>query len=593
MTNQKNPIKDSNKTCYIGLSTTYHDPALTIIDEHGAVIFAEATERYLQHKRGLNCYPDSLTRIADLISLYCNDASDFVIARNWNKRRPWYELMWWIAGYFNPAGLSKTKHNKLSTFLPKYKLLHMLACQKYSMSSGGMNLVRIIREIRPGSNIRVLDFNHHLCHAAAACYSSPFDNAACVIIDSFGDRGSSAFYTYANGRIELVSEISGIESLGFYYMRLTELCGFNWIKGEEWKVMGLAAYGRVDNEVYALLESMLAVQGLALKQSVSDIRSGFTKLQQLISTNHIKTQDIAHTGQRFFEKIMLTLLNNYSRQVDSNNLVLGGGCLLNSTLNGKILAETLFRSLHIPSAPGDDGSALGAAYLAYKYTFPEQPVKPNTLSPYLGSTINQKTLQRFIEYGQQENVFHYPHNIAEETAKLLARGALTGWVQGRAEFGPRSLGNRSILADPRQADMRDKINSRVKFREEFRPFAPSVLHEYGDVYFENYQESPYMERTLKFKKSVQDKVPAVVHVDGTGRLQTVKHEWNPQFYALIESFRTLTAIPILLNTSFNVMGKPIIHSVEDAVSVFYTSGLDVLVIDDYMIVKPGFLESQT
>ena len=193
-----------------------------------------------------------------------------------------------------------------------------------------------------------------------------------------------------------------------------------------------------------------------------------------------------------------------------------------------------------------------------------------------------------LKFGQQSNVFHFPQSIAEETAKLLAEGALVGWFQGRAEFGPRSLGNRSILADPRQASMRDKINSRVKFREEFRPFAPSILDEYGDEYFENYQQSPYMERTLKYKKAVCHKVPAVVHVDGTGRLQTVKYEWNPRFYQLIEAFRQITDIPVLLNTSFNVMGKPIIHSVEDAVSVFYTSGLDVLVIDDYMIVKPDF-----
>jgi carbamoyltransferase len=193
-----------------------------------------------------------------------------------------------------------------------------------------------------------------------------------------------------------------------------------------------------------------------------------------------------------------------------------------------------------------------------------------------------------LKFGQQSKVFHFPQTIAEETAKLLAKGALVGWFQGRAEFGPRSLGNRSILADPRPASMRDKINSRVKFREQFRPFAPSILDEYGHAYFEDYQQSPYMERTLRFKKTVYDKVPAVVHVDGTGRLQSVTSQWNPLYYQLIEAFRRMTDIPLLLNTSFNVMGKPIVHSVEDAVSVFYTSGLDVLVIDDYMIVKPDF-----
>ncbi|HFD13081.1 MAG TPA: nodulation protein nolNO [Crenotrichaceae bacterium] len=585
MANQKN----QNKTCYVGLCTTYHDPAIAIIDDQGAVLFAEATERCLQYKRGLNCYPDSLTQISELISHYAENVTDFVIARNWNKQRPWYEIMWWLAGYFSPAGLTLSRHKKLSTFLPKYKLLHMLACQKYSMAGGGLNLVRMLRELKPDAHISIVDFNHHLCHAAVACYSSPYEHAACVIVDSFGDHGSSAFYQYNNGKIKRVKEISGIESLGFFYMRLTELCGFDWIKGEEWKVMGLAAYGEVNAEVCALLKPMLAVRGLGFKQNLAAIHSGFPKIEQLIEDKSIQIEDIACTGQHVFENFMLALLNHFSSRSGSNNLVLGGGCLLNSSLNGKILAETAFQSVHIPSAPGDDGTALGAAYLAYQQDHPHAQWNAQTLTPYLGSSIDTHALQRLLKFGQHSQVFHYPQTIADETAKLLAQGALVGWVQGRAEYGPRALGNRSILADPRQGSMRDKINNRVKFREQFRPFAPSILDEYGDKYFENYQQSPYMERTLKFKEQVCEKVPAVVHVDGTGRLQTVKHHWNPRFYQLIEAFRTATGIPLLLNTSFNVMGKPIIHTVEDAVSVFYTTGLDVLVIDDYMIIKPEFM----
>jgi carbamoyltransferase len=175
--------------------------------------------------------------------------------------------------------------------------------------------------------------------------------------------------------------------------------------------------------------------------------------------------------------------------------------------------------------------------------------------------------------------------VARRAAELLANGKIIGWVQGRAEFGPRALGNRSILADPRPADMKEKINARVKFREEFRPFAPSILHEHGDEYFHDYQESPYMERTLTFREEVRDRVPSVVHVDGTGRLQTVRKEWNPRYYELIEEFFRLTGVPLILNTSFNVMGKPIIHSVEDAIAVFYTTGLDALVIEDMLVQK--------
>jgi carbamoyltransferase len=200
--------------------------------------------------------------------------------------------------------------------------------------------------------------------------------------------------------------------------------------------------------------------------------------------------------------------------------------------------------------------------------------------------VSDEALRRLERSATGLVVRRYPETIASEAASVLAAGRLLGWVQGRAEFGPRALGNRSILADPRDPGMKDRINRLVKFREEYRPFAPSVLEGYGEGYFLDYQDSPYMERTLHFRPEAALRVPAVVHVDGTGRLQTVKREWNPRFWELIEAFRGLTGVPLVLNTSFNVMGKPIVHSVEDAVAVFLTTGLDVLVIEDLMLAKP-------
>jgi carbamoyltransferase len=190
-----------------------------------------------------------------------------------------------------------------------------------------------------------------------------------------------------------------------------------------------------------------------------------------------------------------------------------------------------------------------------------------------------------VKFSGFKKLEYLPRRIHEQTAQLLAQGQIIGWIQGRAEFGPRALGNRSIVADPRPRDMKDKINRRVKFREEFRPFAPSILDENGAEYFVNYQTSPYMERTLLFRPEVRKKVPAVVHVDNSGRLQSLKRSWNPRYYDLVFSFYKLTGIPLILNTSFNIMGKPIIHSVEDALGVFLTTGLDALVIDDYLIQK--------
>lgn len=573
---------------YIGLCTTYHDPAVAIVNPQGDVLFAEATERYLQYKRGLNCEPDSLARVAKLLETYCNPNADFVIARNWSKRRPFYEKFCSLANYFSASGLLRPRFENLSTFMPKYKLFHMLACQKYSIARGGISLVRKLRETHPKSKISILDLNHHLTHAAAACCASPFDEAACMVVDSYGERGANALYRYRNGRVDLVKEIHGIESLGFYYMKLTELCGFDWIKGEEWKVMGLAPYGSLNQEVLNIFRSMLSVNRCTLKQNLQSIHRGFAKLDQLISKSRLDSSDLAHTGQHFFASTMESLLANFYQLGISENLVLGGGCALNSSFNGNILARTPFRSLYIPSAPADDGTALGAAFVALSRDFPDYKPKQSILTPYLGSTISKSTLKRFLKFGQTPNAKNLPKTICEETSKLLAQGALVGWIQGRAEFGPRSLGNRSILADPRQASMRDRINSRVKYREKFRPFAPSIMHEYGGEYFEDYQESPYMDRTLKFKEAVRAKVPAVVHIDNSGRLQSVKHEWNPRFYELIANFHRITGIPLLLNTSFNIMGKPMVHSIEDALSVFFTTGLDALVIDDYLFVKPAF-----
>jgi carbamoyltransferase len=295
--------------------------------------------------------------------------------------------------------------------------------------------------------------------------------------------------------------------------------------------------------------------------------------------------DCAFTGQLIFEEKMEQLLTNLAKLGVSKNLVLSGGCALNSSMNGKIVERTPFENLYVFCAPADDGNALGAALLAYNKDHPGKLPTGRERTPYLGSTMSEEKRDHLRRFGNFARHSTWPGKIHEKAAQLLADGKIIGWVQGRAEFGPRALGNRSILADPRRPDIKNRLNDRVKFREEFRPFAPSILHEYGPEYFENYQESPYMERTLRFKADVVERVPGVVHVNRTGRLQTVKREWNEKYYALIEAFYRITGIPLLLNTSFNVMGKPIVHSVEDAIAVFSTCGLDALVLEDDLIEK--------
>ncbi len=579
---------------YIGLSVTYHDPALAIMNDRGEVLFAEATERYLQNKRAMNCEADPLLHIKDLLTKYCPAPKEFIIASNWLRQRPVYEKIVAALGCLTASGLKKTGIKRLRSPLKNYQLHHMIACQRNNIASAGLNLVRIISEYYPDCTIRFTDYHHHLSHAATACYSSPFSECACAVIDSFGENGAMGFYHFKDQKLTCLYENRGTGSIGFYYMKLTELCGFDWLKGEEWKVMGLAAYGKLNTELYELLQSTISINGFACTHRDKNLFSQIKALQkyQRQSGDPIEqAADLAFTGQYFFAELMGRLLQHLQQLSGCTNLTLGGGCALNSAFNGQIKHCTDFTQVFIPSAPADDGTALGAAWLALHENQPgfrlNRQGENKLLSPYLGSSINEESIQRLLCYHGALIIQHLPGQICEATAERLAQGQLIAWVQGRAEFGPRALGNRSILADPRHAATQDKINHNIKFRESFRPFAPSVLHEYADDYFEDYQESPYMDKTLRIRQSMQNKIAAVCHVDGTGRLQTVKKAWNPRFYSLIDCFYQLTDTPMLLNTSFNVMGKPLVHSLEDALSVFLTTGLDALVINDYLISKEG------
>ncbi len=578
-------------TYYIGLSVTYHDSALAIVDEEGEVLFAEATERYLQNKRALNCEPDQLFRLPELLKRYCPHPTKFVIATNWRKNRPLYENIVKQLGVLTAPGLLKTGIKKLLSPLPNYQLHHMMACQRSSIERAGLNLVRIIREYHPDCPITFKDYDHHLTHAAIACYGSPFAEAACAVVDSYGEHGALAFYRYRNRKLEPLHEAKGLgkASIGLYYMKITELCGFDWLKGEEWKVMGLASYGKLNLKLYELLNSVITVEGLDSKHPGAGF---FEKLAELdgfkmkSTGSTMEMADLAFTGQAFFADLLSRLLNRLHEQTQCDNLTIAGGCALNSAFNGQIIQRTGFRHVYIPPAPADDGCALGTAWLAFHDDCYQQNRPTKQLLPYTGSLVESEAIDRLLQFNRSFTIRHLPETICQETARLLAEGKLVGWIQGRAEYGPRALGNRSILADPRTREMQDKINETVKFREMFRPFAPSVLHEFADEYFEDYQESPYMDKTLKIRQAKQEKIAAVCHVDGTGRLQTVKKEWNPRFYELIEQFYRLTQVPVLLNTSFNVMGKPLVHSLDDALTVFMTTGLDVLVVNDYLITKP-------
>ncbi len=582
------------KTYYVGLATTLHDPALAIVSPEGEILFAEAAERYLQNKRAINCEPDPLLRIGELLETYCDPKARFAVARTWSPRYTRFPL--WVSlagalGFVQARSLTRFKLDKTAAWLllERHRLLHLLLCSISSRVKAGANLVTTLRRTYGNRNVVFYDFEHHLTHAATACYTSPFEQAACLIVDGHGERGTISFFQYQKPEIRLLKQHRGPESLGALYMLVTELCGFSSLKGEEWKVMGLAPYGKHDEAIARLLGALArpAKNGIRYPSPcrVRELVLALQPYARVAGTDALAMADLAHTWQAYFCQLMDALLAQMHALAPSGDLVFGGGCALNSSYAGTILGHLPFQRLYIPSAPADDGNALGAALLAYRRENPGAPLPAISASPYLGSEISRGALKRLIELGQIPRARLLPGSVHLEAAKLLASGKILGWVQGRAEFGPRALGNRSILADPRDPAMKARLNAKVKFRESFRPFCPSILHQHGPAYFCDYQESPFMERTLRFREEVKDKVPAVVHVDGTGRLQTVKREWNQKFYDLIEAFYRLSGVPLVLNTSFNIMGKPIIHSVEDALGLFSTTGLEALVIGDYLIEK--------
>jgi carbamoyltransferase len=577
------------KTYYIGLATTFHDPALAIVNSEGEIVFAEATERYYQNKRAINVAPDNTEWARRLIAKYTEPDANFVVAGSWNSGMRRFLRMIDFTGIANPYKIHR--HHQLApmSFSTKHEGLWVCIMQLAAFNKAGAGIGLALAEHFKNRKVRFVNFQHHLTHAEAATHMSPFESGACMVVDNNGEKGSISYFDYKAGKLREIRQIRGAASLGSLYSAVTNYCGFEATKGEEWKVMGLAPYGKPIPAVYEAFQELMVVDGMNLKYTG---KANFKKLMDRLEEarcpadgNTRDAADLACTMQTVYEETMTLLLRNFHSENPSENLILSGGCGLNSAYNGKIAEQTPFKNVYIPSSPGDDGNAVGAALLAYRQDHPNVAPRTKAHHPYLGSSLSSVSLDNLKTFGRFQKIRHIPETIHEETAALLAQGKLVGWAQGRAEFGPRALGNRSILADPRPASMKDTINMKVKFREEFRPFAPAILAEFGPEYFEAFQETPYMERTLRFRDEVKDKVPAVVHVNGTGRLQTVTREWNEPYYKLIKAFYELTGVPIVLNTSFNVMGKPIIHTVEDALGVFFTTGLDALVLEGYLIEK--------
>jgi carbamoyltransferase len=557
---------------YIGLANTVHDPALAIVDSRGEVVFAEAAERSLGFKRAFFCPPDDPMRVRELLDTYCEPGAELVVAHSWLERR-WKSVLFRAGWHFTRASVSPL-------------LRPTILGQMNSFDLASLSLDYRLHEADPArAPVEKRYFDHHLAHAAAAAFASPFNEAVCAIIDGQGETAPDSFFHYRGGGFASLRSwrwrsFSRSGSLGVFFAALCVACGFDPMKGEEWKVMGLAPYGQKDARLYGLMRGLLRVEGLEVLGNNWQIISKLHALKPPKGRAPLESRDVAFTGQLVFSEVAAELLRNLHRLGLGDSLVLSGGCALNSAFNGRVTEETPWKKVFVYCAPADDGNAVGAALLAHREDNPGTSPPAKVASPYLGSRLSASSREGVQSLGKLRNTRPAGVPVTLYAAQLIAQGKIVGWAQGRAEYGPRALGNRSILADPRAADVKDRLNATVKFREEFRPFAPSILHEHGAEWFEQYQDTPYMERALRFRPEMAPKVPGVVHVDGTGRLQSVSRELNPRYHELISHFYRLTGVPMVLNTSFNVMGKPIIHSVEDALAVFFSSGLDALVLED-------------
>ncbi|HEY6206347.1 MAG TPA: carbamoyltransferase C-terminal domain-containing protein [Chthoniobacterales bacterium] len=461
---------------------------------------------------------------------------------------------------------------------------------------------------------------HHLAHLASAFLVSGFEEAACLSIDGFGDFASTAFGFGRGASIKIDNRVYFPHSLGIFYSALTQFIGFPHY-GDEYKVMGLAPYGEPryldelreilriqgdgtfrlnlkyfrhhsDNVSYTWQDCAPEVGPLYRKELVDLLgkpREPDAPLEQ-------KHKDIARSTQAVYEKAFFALLQALHKEHPCDNLALAGGCTMNSVANGKVYRRTPFKKMYLPAAAGDAGGAIGAAvFVNSKLKIPNSKLE----TAYLGPEPSEQELHILLDWRRKDiaeadctmTLVSNEKELLGKTAQAIADGKVVGWFQGRMEWGPRALGNRSILADPRRADMKEILNAKIKRRESFRPFAPSILREAVADWFEQDDDVPFMMEVFQIRARQRQLIPAVTHVDGSGRLQTVHRETNPRYYRLIEHFGELTGIPLILNTSFNE-NEPVVCYPEEALDCFLRTKMDVLVLGNfYLERKTETLES--
>ena len=453
-----------------------------------------------------------------------------------------------------------------------------------------------------GFNGTIIFPEHHVSHAAHTFFTSPFNESAILTVDGVGEWTTTAFGSAHDTTIELTNDIRWPHSVGLFYSAFTYFLGFKVNEGE-YKLMGLSAYGKPkyydlimknlvdvkdDGSVHLNMKYFsFTYDKVMTNQNFSDL-FGITPRKEDSNAEQIH-YDIAASAQLVLEEILLRMVKHVHKKTGMKNLCLGGGVALNGVVNYRILKEGPFENLHIPPSPGDAGSAVGCAqYLYYCHKKNKRKLEHNAEmiqnNVYVGPSHSNDEIKSFLDMNKIHHKYLETDSLLETTAQLIAEGNVVGWYQGKMEWGPRALGNRSILADPRNAEMKYTLNEKIKHRESFRPFAPCILEEHLSEYFDIDIPSPYMLFVAPVKKP--EKIPAVTHVDGTSRLQTVSKDTNPLYYDLIKEFYKITDVPVLINTSMNVRGEPIVNTLEQAYNMIIKTDMDYLVMGNYNIKKP-------
>lgn len=454
---------------------------------------------------------------------------------------------------------------------------------------------------------------HHFAHSCQAFMASPFESAAILILDGQGvplERAGndqlSGCLAYGEGnKIRIITDLPVRYSLGDMYAAITHLCGFK--TNEEGKTMGLAPYGspqyyedmrtgiKLNTRRYGINDLKSLARGQFRPShnlfSLGDYRKYLKRFQRRNPSQNIESthKNLAYAGQKIIEDVMIYLADWLQKKTGSSNLCMAGGVALNCVANYKVLQNTGYEHIFIHPNAGDNGLAVGQALYAYNLSG-GKPRVYQAHNDYLGKSYSEKAVEQAVGRLANENgidVLQHREmdSLYNTVAQAIENGRIVGWWQGRSEFGPRALGNRSILADPRRHDMKDILNARVKFRESFRPFTPSALAERATEYFDMDVDSPFMLLAPSVKSGKGELIPAVTHVDGTARLQTVTERENRHYYRLIRAFEKRTEIPMVLNTSFNIAGEPIVETPEDALNCFKNTEIDLLGIGDYIISK--------